>query len=81
MQSIQTNKNMFHKEILKLCNTDENRQPENASLDTVGCVYNRYRLVHRWMQRNKAVYKQNLIAVLGVGGAAAHSSSAHEGGC
>ena len=49
MQFIQTNKKMFHKETHKLCNTDENGQPKNASLETVGCVYNRYRLVHRWV--------------------------------
>ena len=49
MQFIQTNKKQFHKETLKLCNTDENGQPKNASLETVGCVYNRYRLVHRWV--------------------------------
>lgn len=40
---------MFHKETHKLCNTDENGQPKNAFLETVGCVYNRYRLVHRWV--------------------------------
>lgn len=52
MQFIQTNKKrakQFHKGTLKLCNTDENGQPKNASLETVGCVYNRYRLVHRWV--------------------------------
>lgn len=51
--AIYTNKQkrdkQFHKGTQKLCNTDENGQPKNASLETVGCVYNRYRLVHRWV--------------------------------
>ena len=33
----------------RLCNIDENGQPNTASLETVGCVYDRYRLVHRWV--------------------------------
>ncbi len=37
------------KDETKLCNTDENGQPNNTCLETVGCVFNRYRLVHRWV--------------------------------
>lgn len=44
VQFIQRNKTYMN-----LCNIDENGQPKNTSLETVGCVYNRYRLVHRWV--------------------------------
>lgn len=32
-----------------LCNTDENGQRFSTRFKTVGCVYDRYRLVHRWV--------------------------------
>lgn len=35
--------------VIKLCNIDENGQLNETNLKTVGCVYDRYRLVHRWV--------------------------------
>ena len=52
----------------KLCNTDENGQPNNTCLETVGCVYNRYRLAHRWVPEMVLnVQSDSLIANLFLG--------------